>query len=111
LLKTGNQMKAARALAGISQEELAKRIGLHINTVSVMERRGSRRLASTFATVTAVREALQSEGVVFIDDGEDHGVGVMLASPAGKAPPSSARAPRPRKKALKAVPPKKLRKR
>jgi transcriptional regulator with XRE-family HTH domain len=46
LLKTGDQLRAARALAGLTQSELAKRCGMHINSISAMEKRGPKSLTS-----------------------------------------------------------------
>ena len=37
---TGRQLTAARALAGITQEQLAERAGLHVNSIRYMERQG-----------------------------------------------------------------------
>ena len=41
LLKTGNQLRAARMLAGLTQGELAQRCGIHLNSISAMEKRGA----------------------------------------------------------------------
>jgi transcriptional regulator with XRE-family HTH domain len=36
--KTGRQLAAARTLAGVTQEELAKRAGLHVNSIRYLEK-------------------------------------------------------------------------
>jgi transcriptional regulator with XRE-family HTH domain len=107
LLKTGNQLVAARGLAGLSQAQVADRVGIHVNTIAKMERRGSSLLTSGFDTVQRVTEVFRAAGVIFIDDGEDHGVGVMLSVPASAIAtkkvrrkavvPSPPRKPRPRR--------------
>ena len=38
--RTGRQLAAARVLAGITQEQLAERAGLHVNSIRYMERQG-----------------------------------------------------------------------
>jgi DNA-binding transcriptional regulator YiaG len=40
MLTTGNQLKAARALAGISQAELARAAEINVTTISAMEGKG-----------------------------------------------------------------------
>ena len=42
MLTTGNQLKAARALAGISQAQLAKAAEINVTTISAMEGNGGR---------------------------------------------------------------------
>jgi transcriptional regulator with XRE-family HTH domain len=86
MLKTGNQLKAARALVGLSQGEVAERAGVHLNTISAMEKRGPNLLTSGFDIVTRVARVLEVAGVMFIA-GNGHGPGVVLkkssAEPAG----------------------------
>jgi hypothetical protein len=82
-------------------------VGIHVNTIAKMERRGSSLLTSGFDTVQRVTEVFRAAGVIFIDDGEDHGVGVMLSVPASAIAtkkvrrkavvPSPPRKPRPRR--------------
>jgi transcriptional regulator with XRE-family HTH domain len=73
LLKTGNQLRAARVLAGLTQSQLAKRCGMHVNSISAMEKRGSASLTSGLDTLTEVVRALESLGVEFTN-GEAIGV-------------------------------------
>jgi transcriptional regulator with XRE-family HTH domain len=61
-LRTGRQLKAARALAGIKQEELARAAGLHVNSIRYMERKD--RITDTWSTIERVVAALEGFGVV-----------------------------------------------
>ena len=71
------QLRAARALIGWSQPELAERSGVGIATVRRME--GARGLPKTTAeNVWKVQQALEDAGVVFIDQNEEGGPGVRL---------------------------------
>jgi DNA-binding XRE family transcriptional regulator len=76
MLKTGNQLRAARALVGISQTKLAEVAGVNTNTISAMERRGAGAFKSGFETVCSVMTALETAGCEFARDG----VGVKLKS-------------------------------
>ncbi|MBO0903817.1 helix-turn-helix transcriptional regulator [Jiella sonneratiae] len=69
-LTTGNQLKAARALAGINQTELSERAGVNVNTIRNMEGRGAETLVSGLDTVRKVQSALEAAGVIFLDDGD-----------------------------------------
>jgi transcriptional regulator with XRE-family HTH domain len=79
MLTTGNQLRAARALADIDQGELAKRAGININTVSSMEKRGAEILTSGLDKIRAVMKVLESEGIEFLNHGNP---GVRLRLPA-----------------------------
>jgi transcriptional regulator with XRE-family HTH domain len=69
MLTTGNQLKAARALAGMDQSTLAAKARLNINTVSSMEKRGSATLTSGLTTISAVMKALEAAGIEFLNHG------------------------------------------
>lgn len=71
---TGSQMKAARALAGLSQQALAKASGLSLPTIQRMEA-SSGNVRGVVESLTRVVAALDAAGVVLLGDGE--------ASPAG----------------------------
>jgi transcriptional regulator with XRE-family HTH domain len=58
----GRQLAAARALAGITQEQLAERAGLHVNSIRYMERQP--RITTGHSSERAA-EALANEGVIF----------------------------------------------
>lgn len=70
MLTTGNQLKAARALAGLDQGELARRAGVNINTIGAMEKRGAEMLTSGLDKITAVMRALEEAGVEFLNHGQ-----------------------------------------
>jgi hypothetical protein len=67
MLITGNQLKAARALAGMDQLSVAQAAGLAVNTIRLMESRGPRPITSGAVTVRSVQSALESRGVEFIN--------------------------------------------
>lgn len=70
------QLRAARALIGWSQAELAEHSGVGIATIRRME--GARGLPKTSAeNVWKVQSALEEAGVIFIDE-DDKGPGVRL---------------------------------
>lgn len=82
MLTTGNQLKAARALAGLDQGELARRAGVNINTIGAMEKRGAEMLTSGLDKITAVMRALEEAGVEFLNHGQP-GVRLRKAKPKG----------------------------
>jgi transcriptional regulator with XRE-family HTH domain len=63
MLTTGNQLKAARMLAGISQAQLAAASQISVTTVSAMEGKGAALLGSGLDTVRAVMDALEAAGI------------------------------------------------
>jgi len=65
-LRTGRQLKAARALAGIKQVELAKAAGLHVNSIRYMERKD--RITNTPSIIKRVVVALERFDVVLVSD-------------------------------------------
>lgn len=73
---TPAQTKAARALLDWSQGDLAAAAGLGLSTIVDFER--ARRVVSADA-VGAIKSALQSAGVEFIDD--ERGEGVVKLRP------------------------------
>ena len=78
MLTTGNQLKAARALAGIEQIALAETSGVSVGTIRNMEALGHQTLKSSLQTVKAVQTALESHGVEFLNHGSP---GVRLRRP------------------------------
>jgi len=66
MIEAGNQIRAARALVGWSQDELATAAGLHTNSVKHWEGRG--RIGGGHA-VDAMQTALAGQGVRFTDGG------------------------------------------
>ena len=71
---TPGQCRAARALIGWSQQELASKAGVGIMTVHQLEKDGSQ---SRRATLEVVQRALESAGVEFIEE-NGGGAGVRL---------------------------------
>jgi len=72
------QIRAARALVGWSQSDLAEASGLSLPTVKRMETLGPGR--SSAANVDAVEKALGAAGIAFIPE-NGGGVGVRLREP------------------------------
>lgn len=70
MLTTGNQLRAARALAGVEQSTLAKEAGVSANTISAMEKLGEKTLVSGLDTIRAVMTALEARGVEFLNHGQ-----------------------------------------
>ena len=92
---TGEQIRAARALARIDQSELARRCSLSLETIKRLERiRGP--VGANSRTLRALFEAFSAMGIAF-DSCEDGGVGVCLsgdpAQTAGRTSRSSRAAP------------------
>ena len=80
-LATVAQIRAARALIGWSQSELASRAGLSLPTVKRVE--GDFGPHVSEKSRAKLKRALQSAGVEFIDD-NGGGVGVRLRKPTRK---------------------------
>ena len=73
MLTTGSQLKAARALAGMTRTELASLARLNLSTIAEMEALAGETLRSSFETVLAVQKVLEAAGVEFLN-GELPGV-------------------------------------
>jgi transcriptional regulator with XRE-family HTH domain len=73
------QIKAARALLGWSQDELAGAASVSIPTIKRLEA-GEGQLGGRSETGDKIREALQRAGVEFIDE-NGGGAGVRLRKP------------------------------
>lgn len=77
------QITAARALLGLTQEELADRAQLTVPAIQALEA-GSGRIDDKENAATAVRAALEDAGINFIEERATSaagGVGVRLAVP------------------------------
>jgi transcriptional regulator with XRE-family HTH domain len=70
------QLRAGRALLGLSQPELAGRACLSLPTIKRAEADGE--LAASAAAVAAIRVALEDQGVIFLEAGGGEGPGVRL---------------------------------
>ena len=73
-MTTSEQLRAARAMIGLSQLELARMTGRTEKTIRRAETEVSLVAADTIATI---RAALESAGVVFLDE-NGNGPGVAL---------------------------------
>jgi len=72
---SGNQLKAARALAGLDQKALADRARVGINTIRNFEAAGTGNVRGRLDTLDAIVAALKLAGVVFVpENGEGPGV-------------------------------------
>ncbi|RVD16277.1 hypothetical protein EN833_08465 [Mesorhizobium sp. M4B.F.Ca.ET.190.01.1.1] len=69
MLTTGNQLKAARALVGMEQQEAASAAGVHVNTIRSMEAAGPSAIAGRAQNVQSVQRALESAGIEFLNHG------------------------------------------
>ena len=70
------QMRAARALLGLSQEELAAEAGIGVSTLRDFE---SQRRATLGDGLPSIRRALENAGVVFLPGTVERGPGVAIA--------------------------------
>jgi transcriptional regulator with XRE-family HTH domain len=66
-LVTGNQLKAARALAGVDQQQVADSARVNVNTIRNMEARGAEPISSSAVTVRRVQVALEALGIEFLN--------------------------------------------
>ncbi|NKW10353.1 hypothetical protein HGG76_16010 [Ochrobactrum tritici] len=69
MLTTGNQLKAARALIGVEQKEIAEASGVHVNTIRSMEASGLAHRGRS-QNVQAVQRALEAKGIEFLNHGK-----------------------------------------
>jgi hypothetical protein len=98
-LVTGNQLKAARALAGVDQQQVADAAEINVNTVRNMEARGAEPITSSAVTIRSVQLALEAWGIEFLNHGQP---GVRLRkvpaeSPFGSKPAPTGKPSRPKK--------------
>ncbi|MGA0601764.1 helix-turn-helix domain-containing protein [Caulobacter sp. KR2-114] len=78
---TGEQIRAARALARLEQTDLAERAELSLATIKRLERiKGP--IGANTATEAAIRKALSGAGVILIDENGE-GPGVRLRKSQG----------------------------
>ncbi|GAB5447168.1 helix-turn-helix domain-containing protein [Gymnodinialimonas sp.] len=77
---TGEQIRAARALLGWTASDLAQAAGVSYPTVQRMDATQGP-VGGRHATVIAIREALERDGIQFLQGGETaNGQGVAIAS-------------------------------
>jgi transcriptional regulator with XRE-family HTH domain len=87
---TGRQLRAARALAGVSGEELAERTNLSLSTIRRAEREDGP-VKLTRANTQLLISALEAAGVQFLEADKNGGVGVRLAPKSQRTRQASAR--------------------
>lgn len=78
MLTIGNQLKAARALVGAEQLEVATAANVHVNTIRAMEASGPAPISGRAQNVQAVQRALEALGIEFLNHGQP---GVRLVKP------------------------------
>jgi transcriptional regulator with XRE-family HTH domain len=72
-----SQIRAARALIGISQTDLADMAGVGVATIRRIEAAVGR-VSGNALTLLRLQKALEAKGLVFIDQDEKLGPGVRL---------------------------------
>jgi transcriptional regulator with XRE-family HTH domain len=75
------QIRAARALLGWRQEDLAQASGIGLATIARLEQ-GEGLVRSTVTTVVKIQRALEAAGVMFIAEDGTAGAGVRLKAAA-----------------------------
>jgi hypothetical protein len=75
-LVTSAQLRAGRALLGLSQAEVAGRACLSLNTIKLAEAEGEAHASE--AALAAIRVALEEQGVIFLSADGGEGPGVRL---------------------------------
>ena len=71
-----SQIRAARALVGLSQSQLAKTAGVGLATIQRIE--GAAEFRGNARTLDRLKRALEGSGVVFIEPDDANGSGVRF---------------------------------
>ena len=79
MITTGAQIRAARALLRLEQEELARAANLSVETVRRLEKRSGRINDARIGTLNDLTAAFAARGVTFTDGGKP-GVAIDAAS-------------------------------
>ena len=74
------QIRAARHLLAVSQEDAARHLGVSLTSIRRAENDATPKPASELLK-RAYRAYLEQQGVTFIDQTKDHGPGVILTRP------------------------------
>ncbi len=74
------QIRAARALLGWHQSELARKAKVGLATIQRLEQGPDGPVLAHYSTVLRITECLKNAGVVFLTADEEASVGVRLAS-------------------------------
>jgi transcriptional regulator with XRE-family HTH domain len=77
---TSEQIRAARALLGINQDELAQSASVGVATIRRIET-GRGMAGGNMRTLWKIRSALEDAGVKFLDQSTSSGPGVRLSRP------------------------------
>jgi transcriptional regulator with XRE-family HTH domain len=79
-LKTGRQLRAARVLAGLSQKQLAQKVGVHERTARYWELKEGKVPTSTCSLLCQIEVVLLHHGVIVFSEPT---VGARMARVAG----------------------------
>lgn len=82
---TIRQIRAARALLGWEQRELADRAGISLTSLSRIERSPAH--DARMSTMEKIRATLMAAGIAFVNR-DDGVIGVMMRPPAGTGTPN-----------------------
>jgi transcriptional regulator with XRE-family HTH domain len=74
------QIRAARNLLGLNQEDLAKRASIAVVTLKRLEAAGTE-IRGSAQTMARIQQALEKAGIIFIDQDAQAGPGVRLRRP------------------------------
>ena len=74
------QVRAARSLLALSQDELAQRAKLSVVTIKRLEAAGTE-IRGSAQSMSRIQKALEAAGIMFIDQDEGRGPGVRLRKP------------------------------
>ena len=77
---TARQIRAARALTGLGQQELADRARVGVATIRRIEAAADE-ITGSARSMARIEHALAAAGVIFIDQDETAGPGVRLRRP------------------------------
>ena len=77
---TGAQLRAARAMLGWSQKQLAEKSGVGFNTVQRAEQ-SQGTVLGTVTTVMKLLSALENGGILFLEQEGEVGPGIRLRAP------------------------------
>jgi transcriptional regulator with XRE-family HTH domain len=83
-MATSDQLRAARAILGLSQPDVAKAAG--VSTMTLKRAEGSGQPPASAEAIAAIRAALETAGVVFLDQ-DNGGPGVRLAPEKARSRP------------------------
>jgi transcriptional regulator with XRE-family HTH domain len=75
---TGSQVRAARALIGLNQRDLANMAGIGEMTLKRFESSADENFGR-IKTYNLIKQALENTGIIFIDADEHGGPGVRLS--------------------------------